>query len=133
MIGLDYECMKDVLIYLQKHLEFDGDVLKPISWKTIYADDNLREYYTEEQLKYTLKVLKEIRFVQTSKYNYNPNTRNILAFDIDDITIDGHNFLINATNDKIWNATKTTIKTFGKVALPEFLKLLAKKAIELFG
>lgn len=129
MFVLDYDCIKDILIYLQNNLEYtQGTVHKEINWYDIYNDEYLCKIYHQEDIMYNIEKIIEARLVRTSMYKYNENTREILLCFIDDITMTGHDFLNNAQNETVWKNVKERVSSFGKVALPIFLKLLADES-----
>lgn len=134
---INLDCMKDVMIYLQEHLDYEEteyntqSIHKEIDWYNIYTDKDLRERYNEKDIKYSLEKLREINYITTSTYNYNKEQRVINCFAIDDITIDGHNFISNASNKTIWNNAKKRIKKIGEISMPLFTKLLFEEGISL--
>lgn len=134
MIELNYDCMKDVLVYLSNNLGYTYDKRTPrlltISWHKLYTDENLLELYRNDEILYNLKKLHEANLI-SAIYVENPNLRNIERFDITDITIDGYSFLNNANNQTVWNKTKNRAAKFGNVALPIFLKLLMDEGTKL--
>lgn len=130
MFALNYDCIKDILIYLQDNLEYtEGSKHKEIGWYTIYTDEILCKTYLQEDIMYNLEKMLEANLIHTSIYKYNPNNKKIDFFVIDDITMEGHNFLHNAQNETVWKNTKAKIKAFGQVSLPIFLQLLAKEGV----
>lgn len=130
MFALNYDCIKDILIYLQNNLEYtEGSKHKEISWYAIYTDESLCKTYLQEDIMYNIEKMLEADLIRTSIYKHNPSTREVYLCFIDDITMIGHDFLCNAQNETIWKNTKDKLRTFGKVSLPIFLKLLADEGM----
>ena len=130
MFALNYDCIKDILIYLQNNLEYiEGSKHKTISWYAIYTDETLCKTYLQEDIMYNLEKMLEANLIRAPIYKYNPNKREVYIFLIDDITMAGHEFLCNAQNETVWKNTKDKLKAFGKVSLPIFLKLLADEGM----
>lgn len=133
MFALNYECIKDILIYLQNNLEYtQSSAHKEINWHDIYTDENLCKIYLQEDIMYNIEKIIEAGFVRTSIFTHNNETHEIFLCFIDDITMTGHNFLCNAQNETIWKSVKNKLSSFGKVSLPIFLKLLADEGVSLF-
>lgn len=136
MIELNYDCMKDILIYLSDNLGYEYDKKSPrfisIGYNEVCNNSDLLTLYRDDEILYNLKKLYEARLI-SAKYNENPNTRSILGFDIVDITIEGYNFLNNANNQTVWSRTKNKVSKLGSVALPIFLKILMDEGLSLIS
>lgn len=135
MFEINYDCMKDILIYLQNNLHYieNSNQHCEINWVTIINDKKLNQVYSKDTIRYTLEKLKECNFINASSFKLGAH-KNILHFCINDITVSGHNFLNDAKNDKIWDKFKSKLTKFGSVSLPVALQMLAEEAkIMLFG
>lgn len=134
MIELNYDCMKDILIYLSDNLGYEYDKrtprLRALSWYKLYTDENLLSLYRDDEILYNLKKLYEANLILAT-YKENPISRSIEKFDITDITINGYDFLNNANNQTVWNKTKDKVSKFGNVAFPIFIKLLMEEGLNL--
>ncbi len=102
MLNLDYQCFRDVLKYINEHLELPDYADFPLSISVLdICNAEELSYYAKEQIKYTIRKLTEVDFIQchgiSSKRSYGMSREYI-----DDITMKGHSFLTNSTNEKIW-------------------------------
>lgn len=136
MIELNYDCMKDILIYLSDNLGYEYDKRTPrlmtISWHKLYTNEDLLKIYRDDEILYNLKKLYEANLI-SAIYVENPNSRTIERFDVVDITLNGYNFLNNASNQTIWNKAKNRVAQLGNVALPIFVNLLMEEGANLIS
>lgn len=130
ILPIDYYCFRDVLHSLNKKLEIPtySDYPNSINWKSIYSDKSLLTSYSKETIKYTLIKLRECKFIE-SHGGTNKGTNVVTPEFIDDITIKGHSFLINAADENVWKMTIGIVNDIGKISLPVFCRLLNKCAI----
>ena len=129
---IDYECFRDVLQYLNNNLEMPtySDFPNPINWKVVCSDESLLNTYPRETIKYTLIKLKECKYIE-SHGGTNKGTSVTTPENIDDITIKGHSFLINATNERVWKMAVGIVHNMGNVSLTVFSELMNKCAFKI--
>lgn len=114
---LNYDCIRDVLLYLENTLGYINDQIAMTHKKlTISSVVNNLPSYTKEDVQYTIEKLREanyIRMVNITKDNQNY----IVNAYIDDITWDGFDFLNNIRKKSIWEATKEGANKVGAMSI----------------
>lgn len=102
---LNHECIRDILLYLEENLNYDGEiVMNNISLKS----------YSHDELLYTCEKLKEAGYINyTTKWNLQ-NTHIIC---ISSITYNGHQFLDNIRDDAVWKDTKNVLSKFKSTSI----------------
>lgn len=111
---LDYNCVRDLLIALEKELILDDDLkFHFVSSKKLVTLPELSSY-SENQLIYTALKLKEAGFIEVDVQHGNGS---IVYFEYKQITYDGHEFLDSVRPKPIWDKTSDKLKVFGNVAL----------------
>ncbi len=101
---LNQDCIRDLLLYLEDNLSYKND----ININSLKLNN-----YTEEELVYTTERLMEANFLSclTAK-----------GFDIPviiarNITYNGHEFLDNIRDDKVWKETKSIASTVASTSI----------------
>lgn len=115
MVEINYECIKDLLKYLQEYLGYDPETHARIriDWKTIIKNEELLEIYDNTDIiRYNLEMMYELGYIKLSKYHKLPSGR-VDIFIIEDITPNGYQFLDFTQNNTVWNKIKTTLKVYG--------------------
>ena len=113
---LNHDCVRDLLLYLEENLNLN-DVLS-------VENISLKDYSTEELL-YTADKLYEAGYINCSRKIYDNADLVIL---VSSITYDGHQFLDNIRDDKIFNKTKSILSTLKSVSI-EIVSETASKVI----
>lgn len=115
MIEINYECIKDILKYLQEYLGYDPETHTRIriDWKTIIENKELLNIYNNPDIiRYNLEMIYELNYIKMYKYHKLPSGR-VDIFIIEDITPNGYQFLDFTQNNKVWNKIKNTLKSYG--------------------
>ena len=113
---LNHDCVRDLLLYLEENLNLND----ALSVENI----SLKDYSTEELL-YTADKLYEAGYINCSRKIYDNADLVIL---VSSITYDGHQFLDNIRDDKIFNKTKSILSTLKSVSI-EIVSETASKVI----
>lgn len=105
---LNHECVRDLLLYLESHLELNDyyDLAKSELLETSNFD--------KEVIYYTAMKLIEAGYID-GKPSYASNV--LLRFPISSITWEGHKFLDNIRDDGVWRETKGIISKFTSVSV----------------
>lgn len=125
---LNPDCVRDVLLYLEEHLEYSSETetstrIKRINWSSLYDDDKLLLKYETNDIKYTIQKLFEAKYIDASIST--GKEKGWLLCQIIDITWEGHEFLNKVRGQTIWEATKKqaskmgglSVKTLGTIAM----------------
>lgn len=118
---LEPDCVRDVLLYLESHLEYierydHGLEHNEINFSSI-SDALLQEHnYSKDSVNYAIEKLLEAGFI-TSNKQVHGNNKTILSAPISDITWSGHQFLNNIRKQSIWDATKSGAKKIGVTSI----------------
>lgn len=115
---LNYECVRDLLIYLEENLSYT----KQINILQLELKD-----YSTEVLTYTAEKLIEADYIDciVSKGFQIP------TIIVKSITFDGHQFLDNVRDDKIWNKTKSALNSFKSISIDIISETASKVLIHL--
>lgn len=114
---LNYDCLRDTLLYLEENLTVDCD--GELSFGLIYLDDLYNELsqYSNEDIYYSVFNLKQAEFLSCSPADDWP----IYHIDsINYITFKGHEFLSEIRDNDKWKKVKSilgNVKTFSLSAI----------------
>lgn len=114
---LNYECMRDTLLYLEENLTVDCD--GDLSFGLVFLDDLYSELsqYSKEDIYYSVLNLKQAEFLSCNPGNDWP-VHNINS--ISYITFKGHEFLSEIRDNDKWKNVKSilgSVKTFSLSAI----------------
>lgn len=98
---LIHDCVRDVLLYIEENLTYNGS----INAKSIKTN------YSVEDVLYTCDKLFEAKFIQMHK----DITGGVI---IGEITYNGHQLLDSIRDDGIWKETKSKVSKIASVSLP---------------
>lgn len=113
---LNIECVRDLLLYFENTLEFQTE----LSIKNVL--DHFSNDYEEDVIQYTCSKLEEgnlIKLISTKAGGKNI----ILA--ISDITFDGHQFIENIRNKKIWKPINSISEEIGVASIQGLTQIAA--------
>ena len=123
---LNYDCVRDVLLYLEKNLNFKNDVL----FKKSISTPDLK--YSHEDIIYTVLKLAEADFLFTSRRK--PRFDALLPYPPDvkvfDITYTSHEFLNTIRDNKIWNNVKKSLSTLTSYSFKILIDIASNIAIQ---
>lgn len=104
---LNNDCIRDVLLYIEENVNYKedrGDIVP--DRKSFYDIVNaLSSAYSKEDIYYTLTVLREARYIETSGEAMN-NTGSITRGFVNRLTWEGHEFLDGVREETIWEVAK---------------------------
>lgn len=109
---LNQECIRDLLLYLEDNLSYRNN----ISINSL----TLKEYSPEELIYCTEKLIEANYLKCIVAHGYNPP--HIVARSI---TYDGHQFLDNIRDDKIWKKTKSILAPIKSISIDIISKTAA--------
>ena len=92
---LNYDCVRDVMLYLEEN---------PI------RDTNINLNYDIKEIRYSLLKLHEINYLDGSVSKYMDGDYSVITTDI---TFYGHKFIGEIQSDTIWDKTKSVSKDLG--------------------
>ena len=97
---LNYDCVRDVMLYLEKNLNFGNPI----------RDTNITLNYDIKDIRYSLLKLHEINYLDGSVSKYMDGEYSVITTDI---TFYGHKFIGEIQSDTIWDKTKSVSKDLG--------------------
>lgn len=113
---LNQDCIRDLMLYLEENLKLNDYLsVSSISLKN----------YSPEELLYTADKLYEAEYLKCSRKVYD-NT-DLMIF-VSSITYNGHQFLDNIRDEKVFTKTKSILSTFKSVSV-EIISETASKVI----
>ena len=103
---LDHDCVRHLLLFVEESLDYGDE----IDTHSISIDN-----YTPEEITYTAEKLIEAGYLNGEPINF-------LGSDIPDIlisslTFNGHEFLDNIRDDKVWKKTKEVLSSHASSSL----------------
>lgn len=120
---LNYDCIRDVMLYLEENLELNN---------TVHLE-NIVIDYSAEDINYSILKLEEIGYIKA----HIVNADGIVAFTaiIFDITFYGHEFLNTVRPKTVWENTKeistkigvNTISSLTQIASQIVTQLISKQ------
>ena len=114
---LNYDCIRDVLLYLEDTLEYTHNPVAMTHKRlTINNVANALSSYSKEDVQYTIEKLYEARYIRIVDVSTDSQRYMINGY-IDDITWEGYNFLNNIREKSIWEATKEGAKKVGAMSI----------------
>lgn len=130
---LNPDCVRDVLLYLESHLEYinrNDYALEhnEITFNTIAEDLSQKHDYEKSSVNYAIEKLLEVGFITSNTQSRGRNNAIIYA-PISDITWNGHQFLNNIRQQSIWDATKSGAKKIGATSISA-LSMIAMEIIK---
>lgn len=117
---LNLDCMRDILLYMEK-----TDYLQSLEMSRVYAE---LLSYPQSEINYSLLKLEEAGFI---KMSFTPYEENILFISLDDITYEGHQFLANIRENRIWNGVKEIAGKIGATSLDAIVQIASNVVTEL--
>ena len=97
---LNYDCVRDVMLYLEENLNFGNPI----------RDTNINLNYDIKEISYSLLKLHEINYLDGSVSKYMDGDYSVITTDI---TFYGHKFIGEIQSDTIWDKTKSVSKDLG--------------------
>lgn len=114
---LNYDCIRDVLLYLENTLEYTDNQMA-MTHKRLTIDNIISALpsYTKEDVQYTIEKLFEAEYIRIVNITTD-NQKYLVNGYIDDITWNGYDFLNNIREKSIWEATKEGAKKVGAMSI----------------
>lgn len=114
---LNYDCIRDVLLYLENTLGYTENQIAMTHKRLLIGSvANKLPSYKKEDVQYTIEKLFEAKYIRIVNITTD-NQKYIINGYIDDITLDGFNFLNNIREKSIWEATKEGAKKVGAMSV----------------
>lgn len=115
---LNFDCMRDVLLYFRENLKLNTDQNDPkiksfnmINSTNLYNIPELE--YSSDDICYSIFNLVECGFLQ----GYSKGGDKVILYAIENITFAGHQFLNNIQEPTVWNKTKQILRKLGGASL----------------
>lgn len=102
---LNPDCIRDVLLYLEEHLQVDLKThnFNNVTLKDLNNNTALKAKYSPEEIWYTVYNLKEARYIDGTISN--SGSYKMVVCEIKNITWNGHQFLNTVRPQSVWDAT----------------------------
>lgn len=118
---LNYDCVRDVLLYLENNLSLNNSITFPSDIK-----ESLLLKYSKDDLLYTVKILLNKKLILgDDNFNY---ATGIYTANIDSLSFDGHSFLDNIRDNQVWSKSKKILSAFKSVSI-EIISQVATNVI----
>ncbi|MCI8486356.1 MAG: DUF2513 domain-containing protein [Clostridia bacterium] len=112
---LNHECVRDLMLYFEKHLSYTNDV---------YVNQLPSENYSKDDLIYTAEKLNEAGFINCIRKNYMGEKAPLII--VNSITYKGHSFLDNIRDNKVWSKTKGILSNVKSASIEVISETAAK-------
>lgn len=118
---LNYDCVRDVLLYLENNLSLNNSITFPSDIK-----ESLLLKYSKDDVIYTVKILLNKKLILGDD-NFNYSTGMYTA-NIESLSFDGHSFLDNIRDNQVWSKSKKILSAFKSVSI-EIISQVATNVI----
>lgn len=128
---LNKDCVRDVLIYIEKHCvyyehERFGHSLHEVTLKELTEADELSQYVYDD-IHYTLQMLFEGNYIKGRYIPDDPYMFNIAY--IKSLTPRGHELLDNIKPEPVWDKTKGVLQKIGNFSLDVMTKIASEAMV----
>lgn len=120
---LNIDCVRDVMLTLE-----EAEYGEPTTISTLCK--KLEEKYTNEEITYTCLKLDEGGLIDAMLVPMAKSSMNGVK-SINDITFEGHQFLNNIRDNKVWGKTKTILSKVSSVSI-SFVSSIASQVLANF-
>lgn len=124
---INYDCMRDILIFLEDNLLYD-DELSP----NIISLDNLKSAqelnYSLQDIAYSSLMLNEAGLINVHISNADNCIIDIYYLSI---TYEGHQYLEKIRSDKVWTKTKGVLSKIGATSIDIITKVASNIIVEM--
>lgn len=114
---LNQDCIRDLLLYLENNLSID---------KNLCINGLKLKKYSQTDLLYTAQKLEEAGYIKCKNSRYYDSF--LPCIDVSSITYQGHQFLDNIRDDKVFNKTKSLMSSLKSVSI-EIISETSSKVI----
>ena len=127
---LNYDCIRDILFYLENNLNFDDGLRWPrVSMQDIFEGLSDRNY-TLPDIAYSLLKMDEAGLIQGHAQSAN---NELVFYIVSAITYDGHEFISKIRSDTVWKKTKGVLSKIGSASVSIISSVAAKVLTELIA
>lgn len=122
---LDHECVRSILLTIEEKHKY-GKVLR---LEEILQSDRLSEF-NEDEIKYVLIKLADAEYI-TGQPQYGSNE--LVYFDCQGLTWNGHQFLDTIRDPKVWKKTKEIASKLTSVSITMLSSIGSQVLTKLLG
>ncbi|MFC4712272.1 DUF2513 domain-containing protein [Planococcus dechangensis] len=122
---LDQDCVRDLLLVFEEHLGLND---RPFVSK--FVPTHLEDRYDQEKILYTTLMLYESGLISGRTINVDGGVYDFVIFSL---TPEGHAFIDNVRDPKIWAKTKNAVSGIAGVSLPVVAQLAQQLVKEKLG
>lgn len=120
---LNYECLRDILLYLEENLSIDDDLMfEEISLQQICLSNELSKY-DNKVIYYSIYNLNEIGYISA---NTNHADCSVDDCGVTNITYEGHLFIESIKPESIWKDVKAKCAKIGTISIPIITQIAAQ-------
>lgn len=121
---LNYDCIRDILIYLENALRYN-DMLE---FPSVDLEELCAEYpnYSKQDICYSLQMMNEAGLIKAVSA---ANANRIVNISCRSLTFEGHKYLEEVRNPRIWNSIKATFKNKALELAMDAIPVVAKQLI----
>ena len=128
---LNYDCMRDVLIELEKNLKIDDRlVFSDLEFDNISKMDSLSKY-SNQDIYYSIYIMDEIGFIDGEIIFADGGIPHTVS--VSNIRYPGHEFLQTIKSDTVWNTVKSKIKPVTDLSIPIIAEVAKSLIISKLG
>lgn len=104
---LNHNCVRDLLLFIEDNLTYST---------YIYVNEIQLEGYTQEEIIYSADKLLDAGYITATRKVF-ISSDGTPQIEIKSITWDGHQFLDNIRDNKVWEQTKGILSKFSSVSI----------------
>lgn len=122
---LNPDCLRDVMLYLEKNIVYTGE-------HGLYEHSEIPQHkivneltsYNPDDVTYSIEKLLEAKYIEVNTIIRGTRNR-IINFHISSITYEGHQFLDDVRPETFWKVAKNKFKTIGRPSVGVLAKIAA--------
>jgi len=103
---LDYDCIRDVLLFLEENLTLENDFSFSHMLSTeIVLQEQLTDFYAPQDIYYSIYNLYQCGFLEA----YEVSADDVTIFSVYNITYEGHEFISHIRDNTFWKKLKSKL------------------------
>lgn len=122
---LNIDCCRDILLYLEENLKVNYNQIP----KHELIDNLKSDKYTDEEIHYCIIMLYENRLIKADIVELPTQIGGYIKFDINNISLNGHEFINTFRSDEVWNQAKSKAEEIDIISF-QSLSMIANKILK---
>lgn len=122
---LNYDCIRDVLLFLEETLTIDDDMtFSHITSTDITSNEYLTSFYSPQDIYYAIYNLYQCDYIEAISFSADDVTH----FSIYNISFEGHEFISHIRDNTFWKKLKAMLTDIKIENIPMIISIAQKLA-----